>query len=345
MGKLLSVCIPTYNRINELTEVIDSLLTLPGNNFDIVITDNLSTDETCEKLLAYSDARVKYIRNEKALPPFLNMIRSIFNATGEYALYCNDRDLLYPEGISKLMEVLKGQELAFLWSPAAGKKSTNKLSVYSAGYDSLMAHASIHHPTGMVYNRRIMAEHLEESNYERFLPYINTYDFLMLDLFQYGKSAVYDGGYWSSRPASFIKKHKSGTRLYFSPEVREEMFHGIMDHVFLDNEYHISLEQKKNLVKKINRNFATLFCKYKACMADVNETAHYGLEPRFISTEKILQIYKGFFSRSLLYLNDRGYEPALIDAMKQDRASLLTHVVSKCLKIDLITIVSKIRQR
>ena len=344
MSRLLSICIPTYNRIKELTEVIDNLLTIPGNDFDIVITDNLSTDDTREKMLSYSDERVKYIRNEAALPPFLNMIRSIFNATGKYALYCNDRDLLYPDGICKLMEVLRGQELAFLWSPAAGKKRTNKLSVFAAGYESLMVHACIHHPTGMVYNRHIMADHLDECNYERFLPYINTYDFLMLDLLQFGKSAVYDGSYWHSSPASFIKKHKSGTRLYFSPEVREEMFHGIIDHILLENEYKMNLEQKKKLVKKINHDFATLFCKYKACMADVNETAHYGLEPHFISASEILQIYKGFFARSLVYLRDQGYDPALINAMKKERTSLLLHIVFKCLKIDLITIALKLHK-
>ena len=190
MDILLSICIPTYNRIKDLSEVIDSLLRVSSDAFEIVITDNCSTDSTEQTVCGYSDPRVRYCRNESPLPPFLNMIHSIFNGRGKYALYCNDRDLIYPEGVERLLTHLRDQDLAFVWGPAASGKNDGSLMRYTKGFDSLMHHACIHHPTGMIFNRTLIAAHLAEEEYAQFLPYVNTYDFLMLDLMQYGDTAI-----------------------------------------------------------------------------------------------------------------------------------------------------------
>ena len=66
--KVLSICIPTYNRIAQVSEVIDELLTIDSNEFEIVITDNMSTDGTKEKILSYTDSRVRYCGNTEPLP-------------------------------------------------------------------------------------------------------------------------------------------------------------------------------------------------------------------------------------------------------------------------------------
>lgn len=341
MKKLLSICIPTYNRIDDLSEIVDAILTIDNFDFEIVITDNLSTDTTKEKILSYSDPRVRYCLNDEALPPFLNMIHSIFNADGKYALYCNDRDILYPDGIIKLMKVLKDNDFAFLYSPAATKSATNSFSIFESGFDSLMNFACIHHPTGMVYNRELISQYLTEDDYNNYLQYINTYDFLMLDLFKYGKSICYSGNYWSPRAAEYIKKNKSGTiqsnkKLYFSPEVREHMFYGIVEHIFIRNDYNLTDDKKLKLLKKVYFEFCFLFCKYKACMADANETTHYGIKTKHISTIHILKIFTSFLNRSFDFLLKRDFDFSLINYAKKQRCNLYFQIVKNCIKIDLI---------
>lgn len=73
----------------------DDVLTIDREDFEIVITDNQSTDGTRDVITGYSDSRVQYCENAEPLPALLNTIRSIYNARGKYALYCNDRDLLF----------------------------------------------------------------------------------------------------------------------------------------------------------------------------------------------------------------------------------------------------------
>lgn len=346
MKKLLSICIPTYNRINDLSEIVEALLTIDNFDFEIVITDNLSTDNTKQKILSFNDQRVRYCQNKEALPPFLNMIHSIFNANGKYALYCNDRDMLYPEGIVKLMQVLKDNDFAFLYSPAATKFATNKVTLFEPGFESLMNFACIHHPTGMVYNRELISQYLNEDDYANYLQYINTYDFLMLDLFKYKKSVHYSGNYWSPRESEYIKNNKSGTttsekKLYFSPDVRELMFYGIVEHIFIRNDYCLSKEEKIKLIKKIYSEFCFLFCKYKACMSDENETAHYGIDTKHIGIREMYCIFSRFFERSLQHLRENNFEVFLINVAMKNKIIFLAKLVKECIKIDLICLLKK----
>ncbi len=334
MKKVLSICIPTYNRIAELSEIVDALLTIDSNEFEIVITDNMSTDNTKEKMLSYKDSRVRYCCNTEALPPFVNMIHSIFNAQGKYALYCNDRDVVYPEKIPSLIELLRQKDFAFVYTSA--KRTQSEMVVFDSGFESLMNHSCIHHPTGMIYNRTLIGEKLKEEVYARYLQYINTYDFLMLDLFLYGKSALVSNKYWGTREVEFIKKNRSGTQIYFLPDIREKMFYGITDHIFLENDYKFTAEQKKKIIKKVYKEFCFLFCKYKACMADENETAHYGLEKEHVSTAKMLRLYREFFDRSLAYLKENKYEDYLIKYIRLRNVCFYFEIIKKCLKIDLI---------
>ena len=343
MEILLSICVPTYNRIKELTDIINSVLTINRQDIEIVITDNQSTDETQESVLAYNDSRIKYVRNEAPLPPFLNMIRSVFNAQGKYALYCNDRDLLIPERIESLLMFLDNNDFSFVYCTPFSSKNSERRQVFEEGYESLMNHESIHHPTGLVYNRKLMGEYLREGEYANYLDCINTYDFLRLDLFQYGKTAIYDIGCWKTRPASYIKKNKSGTTIYFFPEVRERMFYGIIDHVLLKNKYRLDDVQRTNVAKKIYRDFARLFCKYKLCMSDPDETAHYGLKTKFIPTCSLLGIYRKFWDRSIRRLKEKQYEPQIIDEMIASKLSLEREIVLYCVKIDLIGLVKFMR--
>src|SRR5262245_47250916 len=63
----LSIGIPVYNGENFLAQTLDSLLAQTFRDFEIVISDNASTDRTPEICRAYArcDPRVRYVRNHE----------------------------------------------------------------------------------------------------------------------------------------------------------------------------------------------------------------------------------------------------------------------------------------
>ena len=68
LGKLVSVIITTYNRKNQLSLTLDSILKQTYKNIEIIIIDDYSTDGTkdlIESKLLKLDNRIKYIRCDK----------------------------------------------------------------------------------------------------------------------------------------------------------------------------------------------------------------------------------------------------------------------------------------
>ena len=87
-GRLLSICIPTYNRASRVTALVKRILECESQEFLVEITDNASTDNTVRELSSISDERVVLYRNEANQGGRFNMIQAVFHVKSRYALFC-----------------------------------------------------------------------------------------------------------------------------------------------------------------------------------------------------------------------------------------------------------------
>lgn len=111
----VSICIPTYNRSHFLTYAVNCVLNQTYDDFELIICDDASPDNTPQVVAAFQDSRIRYIRHSQNIGRSRNM-RSGFDASqGEYFIKFDDDDALAPEFLEKTVEILdKNHEIDFV---------------------------------------------------------------------------------------------------------------------------------------------------------------------------------------------------------------------------------------
>lgn len=108
MSKKVSIILPVYNGAKCVSNSIDSVLAQTYENFELVVVNDCSTDNTLEILNEYAkkDSRVKVFTNEenKKLPRTLNA--GFARATGEYLTWTSDDNMYRPEAIEQMVQFL-----------------------------------------------------------------------------------------------------------------------------------------------------------------------------------------------------------------------------------------------
>ena len=94
--KLVSVIIPTYNRSSFLKEAIQSVLNQSYNNFEIIVIDDGSEDETEKVIQSFNDSRIKYLKREHTGSPAFIRNQGMKIAKGEYIAFLDSDDLWFP---------------------------------------------------------------------------------------------------------------------------------------------------------------------------------------------------------------------------------------------------------
>lgn len=104
-----SVIIPTYNRADLLPRAIISVLQQTYNNWELIIVDDGSKDNTREVVSRHTDPRIKYIYQNNAERSAARN-NGIKNATGNYICFLDSDDYYLPERLQGLYNSLQAKQ-------------------------------------------------------------------------------------------------------------------------------------------------------------------------------------------------------------------------------------------
>ncbi len=109
---LLSICIPTFNRLSCLDNCLNSILISSKNvqnfDFEVCISDNCSEQNPIEIVNKYSkDLNIKFNRNKKNLGVALNSIETLKISKGKYAWLIGNDDLILPNTLKDLKKIFE----------------------------------------------------------------------------------------------------------------------------------------------------------------------------------------------------------------------------------------------
>jgi glycosyltransferase involved in cell wall biosynthesis len=120
MEPRVTFVVPCYKLAHLLTECVNSILAQTYSNFEILVMDDCSPDNTPEVAASFGDPRVKHIRNEPNLGHLRNYNKGIGLAEGKYVwLISADDCLRQPHALARYVQVLESHpEVGYAFCPA-----------------------------------------------------------------------------------------------------------------------------------------------------------------------------------------------------------------------------------
>lgn len=137
----ISICLVTYNRAGSLSATIESILSQSYPDFELIISDDSSIDDTEKYCLEYAkrDSRIRYRRNKENLGMPGNLNASIQVANGFYLANLHDGDVYHPDLILRWKEALDNHPTAgFVFNAYRSQRKDGSEIIYRAPYHSLI---------------------------------------------------------------------------------------------------------------------------------------------------------------------------------------------------------------
>lgn len=108
---MISVCMPTYNGEKFIRIQLESILAQLGNDDEIVISDDSSTDKTVEIIKSFNDSRIHLLENNTFHSPIYNLENALKNAKGDFIFLSDQDDEWTEDKVAVCMEKLKDCDL------------------------------------------------------------------------------------------------------------------------------------------------------------------------------------------------------------------------------------------
>jgi glycosyltransferase involved in cell wall biosynthesis len=104
---LFSIIIPTYNRAHLIVKTIDSVLNQTFKDYEIIVIDDKSTDNTYEVVKPYIENKsIRYYLNDQNYERAVSRNRGIDEAKGKYISLLDSDDILFPGCLAGAAELL-----------------------------------------------------------------------------------------------------------------------------------------------------------------------------------------------------------------------------------------------
>lgn len=131
---LVSIIMPSWNTGAFISESIQSVINQTYKQWELVIVDDCSTDNSETVIASFRDERIKYYRNEKNSGAALTRNRAIQEAKGEWIAFLDSDDLWMPEKLEHQIRFMEsnGYSLSFTEYEKIDEES-RPLNIYVSG--------------------------------------------------------------------------------------------------------------------------------------------------------------------------------------------------------------------
>ena len=134
---LVSIIMPTYNRGYIISMAIDSILNQTYKNFEFIIVDDFSNDDTEKIVKEYNDKRIKYIKLEKKCGSNYARNLGLKYSNGEYITFQDSDDYSIPSRIEEELKSLKDENVDLVFSSFYKTSSKNEEKIQNINKEKI----------------------------------------------------------------------------------------------------------------------------------------------------------------------------------------------------------------
>ncbi len=116
MDELVSIIMPSYNTAKYIKETIESVINQTYTNWELLIVDDCSTDNTDEIVKKFKDERIKYFKNEKNSGAAISRNKALREAKGKWIAFLDSDDLWHKEKLEKQIKYMKDNNYHFSYT-------------------------------------------------------------------------------------------------------------------------------------------------------------------------------------------------------------------------------------
>ena len=116
MDELTSIVMPSYNTANYISDSIRSVLAQTYTNWELIIVDDCSTDNSVEIIKSFKDPRIRLLQNEKNSGAAISRNYALREAKGKWVAFLDSDDLWNPEKLEKQIHFMDENDYHFSYT-------------------------------------------------------------------------------------------------------------------------------------------------------------------------------------------------------------------------------------
>ena len=116
MGELVSIITPVYNCAKFIAETINSVIAQTYINWELIIVDDCSTDDTENVVRSFQDQRIHYYKNVENSGAAISRNRALREAKGRWIAFLDSDDLWLPNKLDRQIKFMMDNHISFSYT-------------------------------------------------------------------------------------------------------------------------------------------------------------------------------------------------------------------------------------
>lgn len=306
---ILSICIPSYNRYDELKILLESIAKSKSHEFNVFVVDNGST-ENINQLGSY-DTRFNFIKRNVTVPGPVSVRTAINYGNAQFVLLCLDKDFIRGEYLGSFIDALKtNKEITCGYCALDSNIGNGCITICDNSIERSIYRCG--HPSGYFFKKEIIDKATSEMNpLDDKSPYYNN-PFMLDIVYAYGlkegKEGIYNGCLIYSENPQKAGKIKSYTytaqkrNIYFMPECQRNQMLLFISHLKILG---LNVDVNKKIVERLfRRTIIDSTLGFKRIMKNNQVCQHHSIDCREVTVWEMLKearlLTKEFKTRDII---------------------------------------------